>query len=199
MKYCLFSGTFNPVHNAHILMAQKVLKEFNFNKIIFIPAYMQPLKDYDYCKLTAKHRLNMLQAALKNYPEFEVNTIEYDKKDVSYTYNTILELYKTLPDIEGKINFIIGTDALINIEKWYEYEKLIQLTDFILLIRDNNDLEKCKKIKNINFKLLKSDKINISSSQIRNLVKNNEDISKLVPKEVQEYIKQNNLYTESEK
>ncbi|MCQ2957511.1 MAG: adenylyltransferase/cytidyltransferase family protein [Candidatus Gastranaerophilales bacterium] len=104
MKYCIFAGTFNPVHNAHIEMAKKVLSEFDFDKIIFIPAFIQPLKDKNSCKNTALDRLNMLKSALKNHPDFEINTIEYDKKDISYTYNTILELYKTIPDIEGKIN-----------------------------------------------------------------------------------------------
>jgi len=199
MKYCVFSGTFNPIHNAHILMAENVMNSFDLNKIIFIPAYMQPHKDYDYCKITAEHRLNMLQAALKKYTHFEVNTTEYERKNISYTYDTIIELYKTLPDIEGKINFIIGTDALVNIEKWYEYKKLIKLIDFILLIRDEDDLEKCKKINNINYKILKNDKINISSTQIRNMVNNKEDISGFVPKEVRDYIEKHKLYIESEK
>ena len=79
MKYCVFSGTFNPVHNGHLEMAERVLEEFNFDKILFIPAYIQPHKNLAYCKRSAPHRLEMLQQALIKYPKFELDTIEFDR------------------------------------------------------------------------------------------------------------------------
>ena len=194
MRYCVFSGTFNPVHNAHLGMAQKVIEEFKFDEILFIPAYIQPHKNLAYCKRSAPHRLEMLRLALEKYPQFKLNTIEFDRKGLSYTYITILELYKRLPDIEGKINFVIGTDAFLNIYKWQDGQNLVKLLDFIVLIRDENELELCKQLKGVKYRVLQSDKINISSTMVREMVKSKQDISKLVPPEVQEYILENHLY-----
>jgi len=194
MRYCVFSGTFNPIHNAHLGMAKKVLEEFKFDEILFIPAYIQPHKNLAYCKRSAPHRLEMLKLALKKYPKFKLNTIEFDRKGLSYTYITVLELYNKLPDIEGKINFVIGTDAFLNIYKWHDAKNLVKLLDFIVLIRDEQELEACKQLKDVRFRVLQSDKMEISSTMVREMVKSKQDISQLVPPEVKEYIEKNRLY-----
>ena len=194
MRYCVFSGTFNPIHNGHLGMAERVIKEFNFDEIIFIPAYIQPHKNLAYCKRSAPHRLEMLKLALEKYPKFKLNTIEFDRKGLSYTYITILELYKRLPDIEGKINFVIGTDAFLNIYKWQDGQNLVKLLDFIVLIRDEKELALCREMKDLKFRVLQSDKIDISSTMVREMVKSKQDISALVPPEVKEYIEKNHLY-----
>ena len=194
MRYCVFSGTFNPVHNGHLGMAQKVIEEFKFDEILFIPAYIQPHKNLAYCKRSAPHRLEMLKLALEKYPQFKLNTIEYERRGLSYTYITILELYKKLPDIEGKINFVIGTDAFLNIYKWQDGQNLVKLLDFIVLIRDEKELELCSELKGVKYRVLQSDKINISSTMVREMVKLKQDISDLVPEEVKNYIEENHLY-----
>ncbi|MCR4880451.1 MAG: nicotinate (nicotinamide) nucleotide adenylyltransferase [bacterium] len=194
MRYCIFSGTFNPIHNGHIGMAKKVIEEFKFDEILFIPAYIQPHKNLAYCKRSAPHRLEMLKLALEKYPNFKLNTIEFDRKGLSYTYITILELYKRLPNIEGKINFVIGTDAFLNIYKWQDGQNLVKLLDFIVLIRDEKELEMCKELKGVKYRVLQSDKINISSTMVREMVKSKQDITELVPPEVKEYIDKNRLY-----
>ncbi len=196
MRYCIFSGTFNPVHNAHLGMAKNVLEEFKFDEILFIPAYMQPHKNLAYCKRSAPHRMEMLKLALMKYPKFKLNTIEFDRKGLSYTYITILELYKRLPDIEGKINFVIGTDAFLNIYKWHDAKNLVKLLDFIVLIRDDEELELCKQLDDVRFRVLQSDKMDISSTMVRNMVKEGQDITSLVPLEVKEYIEKHRLYRE---
>lgn len=194
MRYCIFSGTFNPVHNAHLGMAEKVLEEFKFDEILFIPAYIQPHKNLAYCKRSAPHRLEMLKIALAKYPKFKLDTIEYDRKGLSYTYITILELYKKLQDIEGKINFVIGTDAFLNIYKWHDAKNLVKLLDFIVLIRDEQELEACKTLEGVKFRVLQSDKMDISSTMIREMVKLKQDITNLVPTGVKDYIEKNHLY-----
>ena len=82
MRYCVFSGTFNPIHNGHLGMAQRVIEEFKFDEILFIPAYIQPHKNLAYCKRSAPHRLEMLKIALEKYPKFKLNTIEFDRKEI---------------------------------------------------------------------------------------------------------------------
>ena len=189
-------GTFNPVHNAHLAFAKKVKEEFNFDKIIFIPAFIQPFKSKENCIKSAKDRFIMLQKTIKNYPYFEISDIEYKKGDTSYTIETIELLYKQLPDIEGKINLIIGTDAFKNIFKWHRAEELIKIVNFIVLKRETDELPKEKQFEKISYNVLESESINISSTQIRNMVKSKQNISEFVPKEAERYIYDNKLYND---
>ena len=192
MKLCVFAGTFNPIHNAHIKMAEFVLENFKFDKILFIPAYKPPHKDYD--KSLSKHRYNMVELAISENKNFDISDIEFKREGKSYTYLTIKELYSKF-DIDGKINFIIGTDAFEQIETWYETDKLKELIDFIVFVRKNEvvDFSKLKE-KGYNFSFTKMDFLNISSTEIRQKIKSNEDISTLIPIKVKEYIDKNGLY-----
>lgn len=192
MKLCIFSGTFNPIHNAHIKMAEYVLENYGFDKIIFIPAYKPPHKDYQ--DNMCIHRYNMVKLAIQNNPKFEISDIEYKNEGKSYSYLTALELYKQY-DIDGKINFIIGTDAFEKIETWYETDKFKKLVDFIVFIRENepvnfDDLRK----KGYNFEFAKMNFVDISSTELRERIQKGETVDNLIPKEVEEYIKNNGLY-----
>ena len=192
MKLCVFAGTFNPIHNAHIMMAKYILNNFDFDKFLFIPVYIPPHKDYD--RDMCVHRLNMVKLAIEDVPEFEVSYIEFQRNDKSYTYLTVNELYKKY-QVEGKINFIIGTDAFKNIETWYESDKLKQLIDFIVFIRGNESVNfDYLSEKGYNYKFARMNFVDISSTMIRNLIENNEEISNLVPAKVEEYIRKNGLY-----
>lgn len=194
MKLCVFQGTFNPIHNAHIRVGEYVCQKYNFDKIIFIPAYIPPHKNCD--DIFAAHRYEMTKLAIQNNPKFEISDIEYKRKGKSYTYLTISELYKKY-DIEGKINFIIGTDAFEKIESWYESNKLKNLVKFIVFIREEN-FNKSKynyiEEKGYNFEFEDLTFENISSTNIREKIKNNERINEFVPPQVEEYIKQYELY-----
>ena len=194
MKLCVFQGTFNPIHVAHLKMADYVLKNYGFDKIIFIPAYRPPHKNYD-ITLTP-HRLKMVELAALSNPNFKVSDIEYKNEQNSYTYLTILELYKKY-DIEGKINFIIGTDAFKKIDTWYEADKLKELVNFIVFVRENElDNKKYQELKEkgYNFTFSKMDFQDISSSDIRKNIREGNDISKFVTDKVKGYIEQNGLY-----
>ena len=194
MKLCVFQGTFNPIHVAHLKMADFVLKNYGFDKIIFIPAYKPPHKNYD-ITLTP-HRLKMVELAALSNPNFKVSDIEYKNERNSYTYLTILKLYKKY-DIEGKINFIIGTDAFKKIDTWYEADKLKELVNFIVFVRENElDSEKYQELKEkgYNFTFAKMDFQDISSSNIRKNISEGQDISKFVTDKVKGYIEKNGLY-----
>ena len=192
MKLCIFAGTFNPIHNAHLKMAQYALDNFGFDKILFIPAHKPPHKDYD--DRMSSHRYNMVELAIKDNKNFEISDIEFKREGKSYTYLTILELYKKY-NIDGKISMVIGTDAFKKIESWYETEKLKNLVDFIVFIRENEltDLNFLKE-KGYNFKIADMKFEDISSTVIRNKIKNNEQLAGLMPKEAEEYIEKYGLY-----
>lgn len=196
MKLCVFQGTFNPIHNAHLRVAEYALKEYGFDKLLFIPAYKPPHKHYE--DNLSYHRLNMVKLAVeeKNNPKIELSDIEYKREGKSYTYLTICELYKEY-DIDGKIYFLIGTDAFKHIETWYEVDKLKELVKFIVFKRENN-------FSHLGYNYLKDrgydfvfDELSfedISSTELRERIKNHENISGLVSNRVKEYIAENDLY-----
>lgn len=192
MNLCLFAGTFNPIHNAHLAMAEYALDNFGFDKIIFIPAYKPPHKNYD--DNMSMHRLEMVKLATQYNPKFEVSDIEFKREGKSYTYLTILEILKQIQKTD-KISFIIGTDAFEKIETWYETDKLKKLIDFIVFIRENDtvNLDYLKE-KGYNFQFAQMNFIDISSTELRERIYNQKSIKDLVPKEVEEYIYKNGLY-----
>lgn len=192
MKLCIFSGTFNPIHNAHLKMAQYAVDNFGFDKILFIPAYKPPHKDYssDMCI----HRYNMVKLAIQDNPHYEISDIEFKSEGKSYSYLTALELYKKY-DVDGKINFLIGTDAFEKIESWYEADKFKKLIDFIVFIRENEpvNLDYLKE-KGYNFKFAQMDFCDISSTELRQRIADNKPVDGLISREVEDYIKENGLY-----
>lgn len=188
MKLCVFQGTFNPIHNGHIKMAEHILTHYDFDKILFIPAFKPPHKNYD--EALTPHRLEMVKLAMKSNPKFKVSDIEYQKDRTSYTYLTIQELYKEF-DIDGKIGFIIGTDAFRELDSWYEAEKLKKLVKFIVFKREN---DKEAYINNADYEYTSMPLYNVSSTEIRDRIKENKKITGLVPEEVEKYIEQNRLY-----
>ena len=194
MKLCVFQGTFNPIHNAHIRVAEFVINHYKFDKFLFIPAAIPPHKDCD-IKLS-KHRLEMVKLAAEDIQGCEVSDIEFQRSGKSYTYITILELYEKYKPTD-KINFLIGTDAFKKIESWYEFEKLKSLVKFIVFVREDkfniSDYDYLKE-KGLDFEFQPLSYQDISSTYLRQLVKMGKSIGKYVPKKVEEYIKEYGLY-----
>lgn len=192
MKLCIFAGTFNPIHNAHIKMAKYVIDNLGFKKVLFIPAYKPPHKNYraNMCK----HRYNMVKLAIQNNPHFEISDIEFKNEEKSYTYNTVAELYKKF-NIDGKINLIIGTDAFNKIESWYKSDELKKMVDFIVFVRENKPVNfEHLKANGYNFKFAKMEFTDISSTELRKRIKTGLPVKELIDKEVEDYINKNGLY-----
>ncbi len=197
MTECIYAGSFNPIHNAHIEAAKYVHEKLNCERVVFIPAFKPPHKDLKNFDMdNAIHRLNMVELAIKDYPFFDVSAIEYTRNKPSYTYDTIVQIYDILKPKE-KINFIIGTDAFIQIRSWYKTDDLKSLIHFILLKRENNFDEspfiELKK-QGYDYTLMDLPFCDISSSEVREKIRQNKDICDIVPLKVAEYIKQNNVY-----
>ena len=188
MTICIFPGTFNPIHNAHIKIAEFVLRKYNFEKIIFIPSYIPPHKDVE--PNLAQHRLNMVKLAIRQNPKFEVSDIEYQYNSKSYTLITVNKLIETY-NIKEKINFIIGADAFVNLNSWYKADELKTKVHFIVFPRkDDNIVAVVEKYKDLgwDFELTNTDYINISSTEVR------AKKLKSVDKNVEDYISKNGLY-----
>lgn len=194
MNLCIFPGTFNPIHNGHLYMADYVVKNFDINKVLFIPSYIPPQKT-NYPEL-ALHRFKMVQLATEANPHFEVSNIEYRLHGKSYTYLTVIELHR-IYKIERKIKFIIGTDAFENLDSWYESENLRKLVEFIVFVRKNNFDERkydYMKDKGYNFTFATMEFNDISSSEIRKNIAMDISVKEMLPATVERYIKENGLY-----
>lgn len=188
MRAGLFGGSFDPIHLGHLITAQSVLEKRNLDKIIFMPCYISPFKT-EYKYIDASHRLRMIQLAIESKSYFEVSDFEIKKANISYTIETILEMKRHFEAIE----LIIGYDNLLTFDKWKEPDLIIQNAKLIVMNRKNENNGE----KNIYFNkaiFVDTPVIEISSTEIRERVKQNKDVSFLVGERVNKYILENNLY-----
>jgi nicotinate-nucleotide adenylyltransferase len=171
-----------------------VEKVYHPDRFIFIPALNPPHKSC--APELAPHRYNMVKLAIASNPNFLISDIEYKRLGKSYTYLTICELYKQY-DVDGKILFVIGTDAFKDIEKWYEFDKLKELVKFIVFVREDkfNPLKyNYLRDLGVDFEFQSLTYEDISSTELRKKISNGEDVSSFVPLKVKEYIVKNELY-----
>ena len=185
---CYYFGTFNPPHKGHIKIALEVLKKFNFDKIIFVPSGTPPHKKV---QVDGMHRFNMLK--LIETDKLKVSDIELKLPSPSYTYRTIQKIKRG----EGKINFIIGYDAFKNIESWKNPEYLKENLRFIVLQRKGDKREEIEKLHQKGYDFIIADNIDmidVSSTEAREKIENNEDTKELVDEKIRGYIEKNGLY-----
>lgn len=187
----IFGGTFDPIHNGHLITAQSVKEIRNLEKIIFIPAFISPHKQ-DADPSRAKHRLNMLELALEDIPFFECSDFEIKQHTISYTIDTLREFKKYY----DKIDLIIGYDNIFQFHTWKEPDEILKLANVVVLKRkSSHPLDFVDKyVEAANF--VQTRGIEISATDIRNRVHNGLPIYYLVPEKVLDYIFKNNLYKE---
>ncbi len=183
----LFGGTFNPIHNGHIKMAETARKQFKLNYIYFIPCGIPPHRTKDLYPV--KLRYEMVLQAIKGKTYFKVLDIEIKKKKPAYTIETVKELinkkYFTIRNLKSEIFFLIGADEFENLKKWKYPEKLAKIVIFLVLPRPEEKI-KAPKIKGLKWHMVHTKPVNISSTEIRkNLkLKNVESVKKLIPPSV---------------
>ena len=195
MAIALYGGSFDPIHIGHLITATNAVENYNLDKVIFIPSHITPLKDRN-LEASDVDRYEMIQRSIKNNPKFIVSDYEINNDGVSYSYNTVKyfsELYKN-----EKIYFIIGTDRAKDLKKWYNIGELAKLVTFIFVARDEEDLYKIVEgdvfYKSINYEIMKSPVIEISSSLIRKNLKNKKSIKYMITDECRSYIEELGLY-----
>ncbi len=203
-RILLFGGTFNPIHNGHLIMAMEAVDRLDY-QVFFVPSAISPhKKDY----ISFDHRYNMIAAAIKGVEGLSINCIEAKMDGPSYTINTVREFNK---HEGGKAHWLIGTDNLSELPTWHKIKELIHECKFIVAERnpykyyDQKDwLGLCRSaldeiggtngIVPYHFTPLINNTIEISSSEIRHRVQYNDPINFLVPDKVREYIEEHGLY-----
>ncbi len=131
-RVCLFGGTFDPIHNAHLRIATEAAQSFNLDQVLFIPAHTPPHKT-DRVITPYEDRLRMVTLACQPYRLFSASSLE-ESAGRSYTVDTVQRVRKTL-GAEDQLFFLIGADAFDEIESWKSWEALIQLITFIVVTR----------------------------------------------------------------
>ena len=186
MKIGFFPGSFDPIHFGHVNLAIQMLEKLSLKKVIFCPTSISPLKVEDPPKAKGSHRLNMLRLALKE-SIFEVLDYEVNNTSVSYTIDTLKHL-KT----EDEIVLILTEESIKDFHLWKEHENILKLSTLAVGVRNKN-FEKNSIIISKN-NIITTDIFNISSTGIRNRIKNGLYIRHLTFKEVIDYIYENRLY-----
>ena len=197
MKIGLLGGTFDPIHNGHLAIAREALERLKLDKVLFIPARQQPLKDRADVE-TVENRLNMVTLAIKDIPQFELSTVETENEGPNYTVDTLRILKKKYSDAE--LYFIIGWDSLEELPRWKQPEEIIKLCRIVALTRNTvpepgvTELDII--IPGLYRRLIMLDMapVDISSTDIRGRRCQGLSIRGMVPTRVEDYIIQHGLY-----
>ncbi|MDR1447877.1 MAG: nicotinate-nucleotide adenylyltransferase [Candidatus Ancillula sp.] len=189
----VLGGTFNPVHNGHLAVAQQVCDKLELDKLLLVPTYATTVKNSKSI-LPPDERLKMLYMALedcrriKNIDKIQISQVDINRNRATYTYDTLIDLHKEYAD--AKFYFLLGEDIANDLKSWKNAEKLDKLAKFIIVSRRN--------IKNTEsqYRVLQIESLPISSNMIRERVANGMQIDNLVPKSVSDYIKKMNFWKE---
>lgn len=201
LKIGIMGGSFDPIHNGHLVLAEQIRTQFKLDKIFFIPAGNPPHK-LGVAMSGKVDRYNMTKLAIETNKFFEISDIEIKKDVTTYTIETIRELTHLIGD-QDKLYFITGADAILLIDTWKNYEELFKLLTFIGATRPGVSPEELhKKIAEIvnkygaDIRLTTVPALAISSTDIRNRVRTGQSIKYLLPESVEKYIYDHKLYCE---
>lgn len=192
MRIAIYGGSFNPMHIGHEKIVDYVLNNLNMDKIIIIPVGIPSHRENNLEQ--SDTRLKICKEIFKGNKKIEVSDIEIKSEGKSYTYDTLLKLM----DLYGENNEffeIIGEDSLKSLKTWKNYEELLKICKFIVFRRkDDKNIQIDEEfLNNKNIIILENEYYDISSTEIRNMVKNNEDISFFVNKKVKKLIEKEYL------
>ncbi|PIS27929.1 MAG: nicotinic acid mononucleotide adenylyltransferase [Candidatus Marinimicrobia bacterium CG08_land_8_20_14_0_20_45_22] len=193
MNLCVFGGTFDPPHNGHLRIADAVQKEFSFDRILFVPALIPPHKTHK-TFTPHEHRLAMLKLAIAGFPHFDVSDIEIKRQGVSFTVDTLREIQSEWKIAKPETFLLIGGDSLAEFNTWREPETILSLANVIVACRPGFDVDSVSPeiLSCVHF--AKTPLADISSSDIRERIRNGQPVDEFIPPAVQDYIREKNLY-----
>lgn len=207
-RILLFGGTFNPIHIGHLIMAQEAVDRLNFDKVIFIPSAIPPSKENS---VSFSHRLTMVSIVIDKIDHFEVSDIEAKRNGPSYTIDTV-RYFKEKCRKWAKIYWLIGSDCVKELKDWHKIRELLDECIFILAERNPYKNYPEGDFLSIVYAIMKEIGIRqprainhfiplinmvleISSSDIRDKLQCGGSIRFLVPEAIEQYIKNNELYS----
>ena len=195
----ILGGSFNPVHYGHLKMAEAAMESSHFSKVLFIPTGT-PYHKEQKSLLPFSDRLKLLELAIENCPDFAFSPIEGEREGNSYTFDTVRELLRQNPT--NSYSLLIGTDQFLTLRSWHKIKELGKLVDFYIANRNGEmsfstfqkEKEALEKELSLHCKLFPMPAIDLSSTEIRNLLKEGKSIHGMLPKPVEEYILKKGFY-----
>jgi len=178
----LFFGSFNPIHNGHLAIANYITEFCDISELWFVVTPQNPLKPAS-TLLDDRNRQHMVQLAIDQYPKFKVSDIEFYLPKPNYTINTLTYLSEKYP--KKKFSLLIGGDNLESFHKWKNYRKI--LDDYKLYVYKRPGAE-VREFENSNIQVLDAPQMEISSSLIREAINEGKDIRYFLPDKVYKYI-----------
>ena len=197
-KIGILGGTFDPIHNAHLLLGEAAREQFYLDRIIYIPNNLAHLQTRT--ELTpGEVRYQMVKMAISENPFFTCSRLEIDKPEGTYTYNTIQDLKLMYPGDE--LFLILGGDSIIGLDTWYKASELMQSCVILAAVRAEDDLPALDRKRRelaarfgADIRIMTFNRIDISSTEIRQRIKMGRSVRYLLPDECIEYICIKGLY-----
>ncbi|MBQ8597011.1 MAG: nicotinate-nucleotide adenylyltransferase [Lachnospiraceae bacterium] len=196
-KLGIMGGTFNPIHNGHLLLAEIARDELKLDQVLFMPSGNSYMKD-SASIVSKKDRIQMTALAISDNPYFKLSLLETERQGATYTCDTLTELRELMP--EHDLYFILGADSLFSIDRWKNPEMIMQNCVLTASVREGSlkDIEeKAEDLKErfrARIHLLPERNIDISSTEIRRRLKEGRSVKYMLPDQVLHYIRENNLY-----
>jgi nicotinate-nucleotide adenylyltransferase len=188
-KIGIYGGTFDPIHHGHLILAREAVESLGLDQIIFVPAALSPHK-MARTPTAQEIRVEMLQAAIEEEPQFTLDLCEIRRGGASYTIDTVEEIQQR--EGEAEYFFLLGDDNVLALETWHRVAELRELVEFVVLSRGNLEAQEMR------YPMIHR-QINISATEIRNRVATGRSIRYLVPPAVEEIIRRRQIYQEQDK
>lgn len=199
-KIAVFGGSFHPIHNGHISLAKHAAEALQLDRVLFVVDRIPPHKTLAE-GATDRQRVEMMQLALKNEPGFAVDTLELDREGPSYTVDTLTLLHERYPDSE--LYFLMGSDMLLSFSTWRQPEIIAKLATLVCTVRQGQsggeEEARADLKERFNANVILLDQVSpLSSTEVRDRIREARTITGLVPREQEHYIYLNGCYEPKE-
>ncbi|MGB0416225.1 MAG: nicotinate (nicotinamide) nucleotide adenylyltransferase [Coraliomargarita sp.] len=187
----LYGGAFDPVHCAHLTIAELALQSGLVEEVVFIPAAQSPLKRHGPIA-SDRERLSMLELATANTPKLRVDDYELNKGGMSYSVQTAQHFRERYP--QARLFWVVGADQFEQLDRWRSIEELCQLVEFLVFARPGSSLERPEMGERLRYQVLDAPLMPQSSTEIRHRLTAGESLEEWLPEAVEAFISQHGVY-----
>jgi nicotinate-nucleotide adenylyltransferase len=190
MKIGILGGTFDPIHNGHLALARAAQRQYGLDKVLFVPAFIPPHKHQRSDISLAGSRYRLVELALRGERGFEICDLEFRRRGISYTVDTLAEIRKLNPDAE--LFLVLGADAFCGMAAWREPERIREQAVCLVADRPGSDrgIFDSDRVRKIDMP-----EVRISASQLREDLRKGRPIAPVfLPEAVEKFLRETNLY-----